>query len=37
MHNGIAPTKEKARADIVKTMLFVEDYWPKPEYFENNW
>jgi signal transduction histidine kinase len=37
MHNGIAPTKEKARADIVKTMLFVEDYWPKSEYFENNW
>jgi len=37
MHNGIAPTKEKARADIVKTMLFVEDYWPRLEYFENNW
>ncbi len=36
MHNGIAPTKEKARADIVKTMIWVEDKWPTLEYFENN-
>ena len=34
MHNGIAPTKEKARADIVKTMCWVEDTWPSPEYFD---
>ena len=37
MHNGIAPTKIKARADIVKTMIYVEDLWPRLEYFENNW
>jgi len=37
MHNGIAPSKEKARADIVKTILFIEDTWPRLEYFENNW
>jgi hypothetical protein len=37
MHNGIAPTKMKARADIVKTMIWIEDTWPKLEYFENNW
>ena len=37
MHNGIAPTKEHARADIVRTMLYVEDLWPRLEYFENNW
>ena len=37
MHNGIAPTKERARADIVKTIVFIEDTWPRLEYFENNW
>jgi hypothetical protein len=37
MHNGIAPTKLKARADIVRTILWVEDTWPRLEYFENNW
>jgi hypothetical protein len=37
MHNGIAPTKEKARADIVNTMIFIEDLWPRLEYFEHNW
>ncbi len=37
MHNGIAPSREKARADIVKTILFIEDTWPRLEYFENNW
>jgi hypothetical protein len=37
MHNGIAPSKEKARADIVKTILFIEDTWPRLEYFDNNW
>lgn len=37
MHNGIAPTKEKARADIVKTIIYIEDLWPRLEYFENNW
>ena len=34
MHNGIAPSKEKARADIVKTMIWIEDKWPTLEYFE---
>jgi hypothetical protein len=34
MHSGIAPTKGKARADIVKTMIWIEDYWPTLEYFE---
>jgi hypothetical protein len=34
MHNGTAPTKEKARADIVKTMMFIEEKWPTLEYFE---
>ncbi len=37
MHNGIAPTKLKARADIVKTILWIEDKWPTLEYFDNNW
>mgnify|MGYP003343593148 FL=1 len=37
MHNGIAPTKEKARADIVRTMIWVEDLWPRLEYFDHNW
>jgi hypothetical protein len=37
MHNGIAPTRLKARADIVKTMMYVEDLWPTFEYFEHNW
>jgi hypothetical protein len=34
MHNGIAPTKTKARADIVKTMIWIEDKCPPFEYFE---
>ena len=34
MHNGIAPTKMKARADIVKTMCWIEDTWPSVEYFD---
>jgi hypothetical protein len=37
MHNGIAPTKEKARADMVRAMIWTEDTWPRFEYFENNW
>lgn len=37
MHSGTAPTKVKARADIVKTMIFIENLWPRLEYFENNW
>ena len=37
VHNGIAPTKQKARADIVKTIIWTEDTWPRLEYFENNW
>jgi hypothetical protein len=37
MHNGIAATREKARADIVKTIIYIEDFWPRLEYFENNW
>ena len=36
MHNGIAPTKEKARADMVKAIIWTEDTWPRLEYFENN-
>jgi hypothetical protein len=34
MHTGIAPTRMKARADIVKTMIWIEDTWPRYEYFE---
>jgi hypothetical protein len=37
MHNGIASTKAQARADITKTILWIEDKWPSWEYFENNW
>ena len=37
MHNGIASTKERARADIVKAIIWTEDTWPRLEYFENNW
>lgn len=36
MHNGIAPTKLKARVDIVKTIMYIEDFWPTLEYFDNN-
>jgi hypothetical protein len=36
MHNGTAYTKEKARADIVQTIIYIEDKWPTLEYFENN-
>ena len=34
MHNGIAQTKEQARADIVKTIIWIEDKWPTLEYFD---
>ncbi len=34
MHNGTALTKEQARADITKTIIWIEDKWPTPEYFE---
>jgi hypothetical protein len=34
MHSGTAPTRMKARADIVKTMIWIEDTWPRYEYFE---
>jgi hypothetical protein len=37
MHNGIAPTKLKARADMVKAIIYTEDLWPSYEYFEHNW
>ena len=37
MCNGIADTKERARADIVKTIMWTEDLWPRLEYFEHNW
>ena len=37
MHSGTAPTREKARADVVRTILYIEDLWPTLEYFENNW
>jgi len=32
--SGIAPTKYKARADIVKHIIWAEDWWPRPEYFD---
>ena len=34
MHSGTSPTKLKARADIVRTMIWIEDTWPTLEYFE---
>jgi hypothetical protein len=34
MHNGIAADRMQARADIVKTMIWIEDKWPSLEYFE---
>lgn len=34
MHNGIAPSRNKARADIVKTIIWIENTWPRLEYFE---
>ena len=34
MHSGRAPTRIKARADLVKTILWIEDKWPRWEYFE---
>jgi hypothetical protein len=37
MHNGTTPTKVKARADMVKAIIYTEDLWPRLEYFENNW
>jgi hypothetical protein len=37
MHNGIASTRLKARADMVKAIIFTEDTWPRYEYFEHNW
>jgi hypothetical protein len=33
MHSGIAPTKMKARADITKTMIWIEDYFPTEVYW----
>jgi hypothetical protein len=33
MASGSAPNKIKARADIVKHMLWAEDWWPQAEYF----
>ena len=36
VHSGSAPTKVKARADMVKAMIWTEDTWPRLEYFENN-
>ena len=37
IHNGIASTKMKARADMVKAIIWTEDTWPRLEYFDNNW
>ena len=34
--SGSAPTREKARADVVRTIIWTEDTWPRWEYFENN-
>jgi hypothetical protein len=34
MHHGIAHSREKARADIVTTMMWIEDKWPTYEYFQ---
>lgn len=34
VHDGSAPTKTKARADVVKTILWIEDRWPHHTYFD---
>lgn len=34
MHSGTAQTKLRARADIVRTMIWIEDTWPTLAYFE---
>jgi hypothetical protein len=34
MASGIAPTKISARADIVKHILWAEDWWPRWKYFD---
>jgi hypothetical protein len=34
MHNGIAPSRVKARADVVRTIMWIEDTYPKLEYFD---
>ena len=33
MHTGIAPTRMKASADIVKTMIWIEDTFPTLAYW----
>lgn len=34
MHSGAAPTEAHARADLVKTIEWIEEKWPTLEYFE---
>ena len=34
MHSGIAATKGQARADLVRTIEWIEEKWPTLEYFE---
>lgn len=34
VHTGTAPSRMKARADIVTTIIWIEDKWPSYEYFE---
>lgn len=34
VHHGNAKTHDKARADIVRTIIWIEDTWPKLEYYE---
>lgn len=37
VHSGSASSKMKARADMVRAIIWTEDTWPRLEYFENNW
>jgi len=34
IHGGSAPTKTQARANVVKTILWIEDHWPHHTYFD---
>jgi len=34
IHSGIADSKHQARADLVKTIEWIEETWPSYKYFE---
>jgi hypothetical protein len=36
IHHGVAESKVKARAGIVKTIIWTEDNWPGLSYFEES-